>query len=267
MWWAMDESAFDLDTRVSALAEGRYAATITDRWNAIGGRPNGGYLIGVCLQALRHALPFPDPLAVSASFLRPAGAGPAIVQTDLARGGRTVATGEARLVQEHREVVRVLATFTDLARAEGRTLVLHEKPALPPVEQAIDLTGGSGIPAIPITERIEYRVAARPGWADGKPSGDPSAVFWMRFRDERPADTLALAALVDAAWPVVLDVGAAGSVTVQLTVHVRARPAPGWLACRVTTRYVIAGYHEEDFEIWDSSGALVAQSRQLAILP
>ena len=41
----------------------------------------------------------------------------------------------------------------------------------------------------------------------------------------------------------------------------------GWLACRVATRFVIGGYHEEDFEIWDSTGALVAQSRQLARLP
>ena len=48
--------------------------------------------------------------------------------------------------------------------------------------------------------------------------------------------------------------------------HVRARPAPGWLACRVSTSYLIEGYHEEDFEIWDSTGRLVAQSRQLALL-
>src|SRR6185436_5946367 len=109
--------------------------------------------------------------------------------------------------------------------------------------------------------------AAMPGWTNGKPSGDPSAVFWMRFRDGRPADTLSLAMLVDAAWPAVLEIGAAGSVTVQLTVHVRARPAPGWLACRVSTRYVTKGYHEEDFEIWDTTGTLVAQSRQLAVLP
>ena len=36
---------------------------------------------------------------------------------------------------------------------------------------------------------------------------------------------------------------------------------------RVATRFVIGGYHEEDFEIWDSTGVLVAQSRQIAVLP
>jgi hypothetical protein len=30
---------------------------------------------------------------------------------------------------------------------------------------------------------------------------------------------------------------------------------------------VIGGYHEEDFEIWDSAGTLAAQSPQLALLP
>jgi acyl-CoA thioesterase len=53
--------------------------------------------------------------------------------------------------------------------------------------------------------------------------------------------------------------------TVELTVHFRARPAPGWLAYRTSTRNVSAGYFEEDAELWDSAGHLVAQSRQLAL--
>jgi acyl-CoA thioesterase len=68
------------------------------------------------------------------------------------------------------------------------------------------------------------------------------------------------------AVPAVFELGHYSSTTIELTVYVRARPAPGWLACRVSTRYVIEGYHEEDFEIWDSAGQLVAQSRQLALL-
>ncbi len=58
----------------------------------------------------------------------------------------------------------------------------------------------------------------------------------------------------------------AGSTTIQLTVQLRARPAPGWLACRALARFVRGGYHEEDFEVWDSAGTLAAQSRQLAML-
>jgi MFS family permease len=73
-------------------------------------------------------------------------------------------------------------------------------------------------------------------------------------------------AMVDAAAPAVLELGEPGSATIELTVHVRAQPAPGWLACRALTRHVIGGFHEEDFEIWDAAGNLVAQSRQLAML-
>jgi acyl-CoA thioesterase len=89
----------------------------------------------------------------------------------------------------------------------------------------------------------------------------------MRFREPRDVDVYALPLLVDAAAPAVFELGETGSVTIELTVHLRAQPAPGWLSCRALTRHVIGGYHEEDFEIWDAEGKLVAQSRQLALLP
>jgi acyl-CoA thioesterase len=259
--------AFDVDTAVEAVADHRFVAAITDRWNVLGGRPNGGYVMGVCLQALTRVMPSPDPLVVSAFFLRPTLPGPAEVRTAIVRSGRRISTGEATLYQDGKEALRVTAAFSDLRQATGRTVVLGERPALPPPDQAIDLMGGHVIPGLTIGQRMEYRAAAWPGWARGEPSGRPSQEFWMRYRDGREPDLLSLASLVDAAAPPVLELGETGSATVELTVYLRAHPAPGWLACRVATRFVSGGYHEEDFEIWDSTGALVAQSRQLALLP
>lgn len=259
-------SEFDSDTRVVTVAANSFAATVTDRWSAIGGRPNGGYLLAMCVRALRTQLPFPDPLAVSAFFHRPSTPGPAVVRTEPIRSGRRLATGEARLLQDDREIVRAVATFTDLSETAGRTVMFGERPRLPPPEQAIDPLRGVSVPGLTITDRFDYRTPALPGWMQGRPSGDPGMSFWLRFKDGRAPDSLALVALVDAAYPAVMELGEMASSTIELTVHVRARPAPGWLACRVATRYVIAGYHEEDFEIWDADGTLVAQSRQLALL-
>ena len=59
---------------------------------------------------------------------------------------------------------------------------------------------------------------------------------------------------------------AGSSSTARLTVHLREHAAPGPLACRVRTRHLAHGLHEEDVEVWDSAGVLCAQSRQLAVL-
>ena len=47
---------------------------------------------------------------------------------------------------------------------------------------------------------------------------------------------------------------------------VRARKY-GWLACAFSTRNIAGGYLETDGEIWDEAGSLVAQSRQLQLVP
>lgn len=269
---------FDRDTAVTPVSSGLYRITLSDRWNARPGSLNGGYSVGVALRALADSLAdvatasspgaaLPDPLVVSAFFLRPVTPGAAEIRTETARAGKRTATGEARLLRDGLETLRLVATFTDLGQSRGRTLELGGPPELPPPEACIDLRGQLTAPGATLAERIEVRCPALPGWARRQPSGDPNAVFWLRFADGREPDTMSLPSLVDACMPVVMEVGARGSATVELTVHVRARPAPGWLACRVSTRHLIDGYHEEDFEVWDSTGRLVAQSRQLALLP
>ena len=92
---------------------------------------------------------------------------------------------------------------------------------------------------------------------------------WVRLLDEEPIDSLALLFVADAYPPAVFNsnVPLLWVPTVELTVHVRARPVAGWLRSCFTTRFVSGGFLEEDGEIWDASGRLVAQSRQLALLP
>ena len=52
--------------------------------------------------------------------------------------------------------------------------------------------------------------------------------------------------------------------TLELTVHLRKHPKPGWLRAVFQTRVLRDGLLEEDGELWDADGDLVAMSRQLA---
>ncbi|MEU4766095.1 thioesterase family protein [Actinosynnema sp. NPDC023794] len=256
---------WDTDTRVDATGDGRFATHVTDRWAGGGGRPNGGYLVAFCLRALGEVLPHPDPLVVGAHFLRPGVVGPARVDTEVVRAGWRLSTGEARLSCGDREVLRVVASYADLGGATGRTHVLDEAPDLPPPDECVDAYGGLRLPDVTVTDRVDVRAPEPQGWARGRPTGTPRAEFWIRFADGRPADTASLATLVDTAAPAVLELGVTEASTIELTVHVRARPASDWLAARVSTRHLAGGYHEEDVDLWDTTGRLVAQSRQLAV--
>lgn len=60
---------------------------------------------------------------------------------------------------------------------------------------------------------------------------------WFRLRDGQEPAALMLVQVVDALPPVAYDLGVSGWVpTHEVTVHVRARPAPGWL--RISTSSV-----------------------------
>ncbi|MFE2755542.1 thioesterase family protein [Actinosynnema sp. NPDC059335] len=258
---------WDADTRVDAAGDGRFTARLGDRWGGAGGRPNGGYLVAFCLRALGEVLPHPDPLAVSAYYLLPGVVGPAVVDTEVVRRGRQVSTGEARLSCRDREVLRVVASFADLGAGGDGAAVLGRAPDLPPPDECVDVYGGLRLPGATVADRVELRGPEPFGWARGRATGTPSAEFWIRFADGRPADPAGMATLVDSVAPAVLELGhPVVSATVELSVHVHARPAPGWLAARAATRHVAGGHYEEDVELWDAGGRLVARSRQLAVL-
>jgi acyl-CoA thioesterase len=259
-------SAFEEDTAFARVDDRTFGATVTDRWNGLHGQPLGGYVLAVALQPLRAQMPYPDLLVSSAFFLRPVATGPVEIRTEVARVGQRTATGETRLFQGGKEALRSTATFTNLPEHENGGLEFGHPPLLPRPENSISLHTGDPLPSSSVANRLEYRVGETPGWRRGQPSGDPVSELWLRLTEGGGDDTLTVPFLVDAAAPAVMDIGATGSTTIELTIYVRSRPTPGWNACRASTRLVKDGYHEEDFELWTDHHRLVAQARQLAIV-
>jgi hypothetical protein len=275
----------DRGIAVTPLDDGDFAADLDGGW-VVGGGVNGGYLLAVIGNAVRTRLEdsgHVDPFSVSAHYLTASVPGPAVIETSIVRAGGRFSTVAATLVQ-HVDGVRTprisaLATYGDLdtahdAATDAAAAALHlalPVPDLPPREQCLlSSDAPEDIKKMaPLLDRFGTLLdPATAMWAIGKPSRNGVIQGWFELADHRPLDPIALLMVVDALPPVTFDLGMPGwAPTLELTAHVRARPAPGWAVVRHCTRTVAGGLFEEDCEVWDSTGRLVAQSRQLALQP
>lgn len=252
---------YNEDTAVTQVNDGLWRGEVSDRWN-IGTIPNGGYLMGIAAQVLQEGLPHPHPLTITGHFLDRGEVGPCDIEFEKIREGRSVSTGCAKLIQSGQERARFTATYGDLSRTKGESWVGSQPPAKPCLDDCLTMEK-----TLAIHDRINMRFAPEEGaWINGDLTGRPEHVVLVGFADGSNATALSLPFFADCVPPTVFAVyGPAGWVpTLELTVQVRAEPAPGDLLCRFTTRYLTNGLMEEDGEIWDSAGQLVALSRQLA---
>ncbi|NPC95834.1 thioesterase family protein [Nocardioides sp. zg-DK7169] len=265
-------SEFDLHTSVRPAGPGAWAADLDAGWQ-VGGGLNGGYLLATVGTALRAAMPGkPDPIAISAHYLSASVAGPATVEVDVRRDGGSLATAAARLAQDGATRIEALATYGTLGGSgeDGDVWTTAVEPELPPREECVP---NSVAPeelrrVAPLMDRFDMLFHPEQiGWAVGAPSGAGVMSAWFRLPEREP-DPLSLLLAVDALPPVTFDLGRPGwAPTIELSAHLRASPAPGWLKVRHATRTLAGGFFEEDCEVWDSAGRLVAQARQLARAP
>lgn len=266
---------FDEAMALRAGTPGTFTGMLSADW-LIGPAVNGGVLMGLAGTALRTVLgegdtPHADPLALSAHFLSAGAPGEITVTAEALRRGRRFSTGQAVLAQTNDDGVavermRALATFGDLADSDQvfRSVPPPELPTpeeceLPPQVRAAISEG------IPLGRRVDLRYdPASAGWLSGAPTGRGELRGWIRLADGREPDAIALLFLLDAMPPTSFDLGIGGwAPTLEFSGHVRGRPAPGWLRMQTSSRTLTQGLLEEDAWIWDSTGRLVAQSRQL----
>src|SRR5262245_40518309 len=290
---------FDEATAVRRRADGVYDTHPDQRFALVGPggtappAVNGGVLIATVLRAVLDCSPLPHPVATSAHFLRVAKLAPAQIHVTWLKTGRTAATARATLIQDGEPVLETtVTTGTVPVAAAGNGRAGGERsgtwpavvsvpdgggltwtdapPVLPPIGECVELGPWRGTVAPDGTAgyAAQIRMLFDPaviGWADHEPNGVPEMRGYFGLREDREPDALLLALAVDGLPPVVFGLGATGwAPTVELTMYMRMVPAPGPLRVAARSRHVSGGWFDEEAEVWDSAGNLVAQSRQIA---
>jgi Thioesterase-like superfamily len=291
-------TVFDEATAVRRLAEGRYAVRPDERFALVapgGSAPpavNGGVLMATMLRAVLDGSPHPHPVATSAHFLRVPLLAPAQVEVQWLRRGNTAATARAALIQDARTVLDLTVTTGTLPPAPpwppAQAMTARDAAAEPPAARGDQLTWTADPPKVPPIEecvslgpwpgsvapdgtagyagQVDLRLdPATTGWRRGNPAGIPEMRGYFRLREDRDPDAYLLALAVDGLPPVMFGLGATGwAPTVELTWFMRAVPVPGPLQVSTRSRHVSGGWFDEEAEVWDASGRLVAQSHQMA---
>ena len=223
-------SEFDRDIALNAVRMQEYAADLRPGW-VVGGGVNGGYLLATLAGAVRQESAHPDPFTISAYYLSATRPGRATVTMRRLREGGSTSTYAVDLAQEGQVRISALATYGDLAALPDDVETTATPPDLPPRGECRHLSG-------PRTSTPDGRAttcsSTRPRSAG--PTGDRADGRCSRAGcgcDDREPDALALLLAVDAMPPVTFELGRMGwAPTLELTAHVRAVPAPGWLRIR-----------------------------------
>ncbi|MDA1075454.1 MAG: thioesterase family protein [Proteobacteria bacterium] len=263
----MTLSQFDRETSVTRIDDNHFRGHLSPAWN-IGDNPNGGYLVSNVLRALSNTLVHVDPVSITTHFLRPGVAdADCEIFVETVRAGRTLSTARATLSQQGKARIEVLAAFSDLSVSAGiDTAVTLPAPVLPEPEICIPRSGDAQGLTLPITSRLDIRLD--PAFATPGEAGCAEMAGWVRYTDGREPDAQSLPLFADAFPPSPLGLlGAFGWVpTLELTVNVVRRPAPGWIRAHFKTDDLANGRMIESGALWDSEGRLVAQSRQLGLV-
>jgi hypothetical protein len=256
-------SEFDMDTALVAAGDGAFTGTVTDRW-MIGGGPNGGYIAAFLVRAMASISPQPHPLTMTTHYAGRPEAGPCEVVATITSASRSHAFVTATMTQGGAVRAAAIAVF-GRRRDDQLVDILRTSPAVgapgdgTPRQKPPEVIG-----MLSFLDRFDYRDPTGIDMFVAVPDEPARVGGWTRLVD-RDLDDLAVPMFCDC-WPPPMfrRHGSAMSPTVELTVHFRATPGPGWNWCTFESRTLRGGYVEEDGEVWSESGTLIAQSRQLA---
>jgi acyl-CoA thioesterase len=254
---------FDQDIALTEKGCLIFEGKITDNY-AIHGIPNGGYLMSILLNALLTRSEKMSTPILTANYISRCNPGECEIHVEEMVRSNQFNRYQAKLIQKGKEKIRMLGTFAE--EPDGCFIQRYE--ASPPDIASREI-------CIPVPEMPRYTLFRNldiqldprcAGWMQNQLTEKSEHAGWLAFKDGRPFDIVSIPLAADAFPPAVFPSHgpSAWVPTIEFSVNIRNTPKTRWLKCVFRTRFINCGLMEEDGEVWDESGELLAISRQIA---
>ena len=240
----------------------------------VGNTPHGGYLMALMHKALTNVLPHSTAISSSVQYLDRIDAAPFELEVEIFKISRGSSSGIVKLMQDDKICTTFTGTCSDFEFMKGYDDL--QKP-LPPlfndkdkqdyVKMNYDKISKGFTPAF--IQQLECLVHPDHAWWNrelnfNNKDKEARCSAFLEMLGGVP-DQFCLSFYSDILPPVVSNkYGPLGWIpTITLTTHIRQLPTTAEVYADFKATDINKGYFEQDCNIWDLNGILVASSRQL----
>lgn len=239
----------------------------------VGNTPHGGYLLALMNKAMTEVLPHPSAINSNIYYLDRTEPEPAELHVEVVRRSKGSSMGQVKLIQNNKITCLYSSICSDFHYMKGHSGLETPMPEIINSVQQDDFKvmnyENFKLGSTPsFIQQLNMSVHPDHAWWDREISTDAAEARCSAYLELQGgvADTFVLSYLADILPPVVQNkYGPLGWVpTLTLTCNIRQLPKTNLLFIDGIAKDISNGYFEQDCNIWDMSGNLVATSRQLA---
>jgi acyl-CoA thioesterase len=239
----------------------------------VGNTPHGGYLLALMNKAMTEVLPHPSAINSNIYYLDRTEPEPAELHVEVVRRSKGSSMGQVKLIQNNKITCLYSSLCSDFQYMKGHSGLETPMPEIINSVEQDDFKvmnyENFKLGSTPsFIQQLNMSVHPDHAWWDREISTDAAEARCSAYLELQGgvADTFVLSYLADILPPVVQNkYGPLGWVpTLTLTCNIRQLPKTNLLFIDGIAKDISNGYFEQDCNIWDMSGNLVATSRQLA---
>ena len=240
----------------------------------VGNTPHGGYSMAIMHKALTNILPHSTAISSSVQYLDRIDAKPFELVVETFKTSRGSSSGIVKLIQDKKICTTFTGTCSDFEFMKGYDdlqkplpKIFKDKDKNDYVKMNYDKISKGFTPAF--IQQLECLIHPDHAWWNREKGSDNSdnearCSAFLEMEGGTP-DQFCLSFYSDILPPVVSNkYGPLGWIpTITLTTHIRQLPSTSEVYADFKASDINKGYFEQDCNIWDLDGNLVASSRQL----